>query len=103
MTSEINQSRQFLRFVAYTNKNDLYFVVLDSTDSFVVLDRDLNLKNLIKTSSSPQDAPQITSFSKQGSALLFTRQNQINFLHVSEGRVGPVSCSVAHDTVLSSA
>ena len=39
-----------------------YFVVLDNMDNFVVLERNLSFKSLIKTQIEQSDEPQITSF-----------------------------------------
>lgn len=108
MTSEMNQKRQFVQFVSYQTKSMQTFIILDSYDSFLVLDQELNLKNMIRTttdgSSEWQDTEKegshITSFARQGSALIYTKKNQIGFLQVQEGKLGPATCSVAHDLEL---
>ena len=32
--------------------------------------------------------------------MLYTRKNQVGFVHVSEGRLGPLPCSASHETKL---
>ena len=75
VTSEVNQRLSFRQFTSYQAKSTCYFVVLDSYDRFTVLNRDLTFRSMIKSHSEQVDEPQITSFSRQGSALLFTRKN----------------------------
>jgi len=98
----VNKERKFLKFHSHQTKGVQYFVVLDNLDHFTVLERNLSFKTLIKSHSdqTTQSQPQITSFLRQGSALIFTRQNKVEFLHVAEGRLGPVTCSSSHEVQL---
>ena len=97
---ETNKKLSFLQFASYQAKSKQFFVVLDSHDRFTVLDRDLKFLHMIKTHNEQTDEPQITSFARQGSALLYTRKNQVGFVHVDDGRLGPVMCSASHETTL---
>lgn len=106
MTSEANLNKKFVQFVSYQTKSMQTFIVLDSSDNFLVLDQELNLKNLIRIGGAESQAaeqeggPQVTSFARQGSALVFTKKNQIGFLQAQEGKLGPVMCAVSHDIEL---
>ena len=97
---ENSRKLSFLQFASYQAKSKQFFVILDNFDRFTVLDRDLKFLHMIKTHSEQTDESQITSFARQGSALLYTRKNQVGFVHVDDGRLGPVSCSASHETTL---
>ena len=53
-TAEINKQRKFIWFDTYIYRNKQYFVFQDNLDSFTVIDRKMEFKNLIKT-REPQD------------------------------------------------
>ena len=80
-----------------------------------MLERDLSFKSHIKASANQGGAKSnetesntesnqqtITSFFRQGSALVYTQRNKVGFVHAEQGRLGSVQCAVAHDIELMS-
>ena len=45
----------------------------------------------------------MTSFARQGSALIYTRKNQVGFVNVADGALGPAFCAASHETEIVSA
>lgn len=86
--------------MSYHQRGTNFFIVLDSLNNFTVLERDLSVKSYIKTSDDPEE---ITSFARQGTALIFTRGNQVGFIEANQGKIGPVQCAANHDIKLVSA
>ena len=76
---------------------------MDSLDSFSVIDRQMNLRHLIKTREPTELSQKLSSVAGQSSSILFTRQNTIGFLKVSDGSVGSTFCFAGHDSILISA
>ena len=62
-TVEINKDRKFIWFDTYLYKNRQYFIFMDNLDSFSIIDRQMNLKSLIKTREPGDQAVKINSVS----------------------------------------